>query len=111
MGEYFAPERMRRFYTRGLERSRLELVARAIHNQRNGFDPLSTKETERIARNAIQALTSIGLDRKPIGLPVADVDVSSSHVVRLYFNEAGIQRYLRGYAKECAPALLSVHEP
>jgi len=111
MGEYFAPKNIREFYTRGLERSRLELVTRAIYNQLNGFDPLSTKETERIARNAIQALTSIGLDRKPIGLPVADVDVSSSHVVRLYFDEAEIQRYLRGYAKERAPALLSVHEP
>lgn len=111
MSEYFSPEHMRNYYTRGLERSRLELVARAIHNQRNGFDPLSTTETERIARNAIEARASIGADRKPIGLPVADVDVSSSHVVRLYFKKTGVDRYLQGYAKERRPALLSVHEP
>jgi hypothetical protein len=111
MSEYFAPQNMRNFYTRSLERSRLELFAQAIHNQRSGFDPLSTTETERIARNAIQARTSIGVGRKPIGLPVTDVDVSSSHVVRLHFDEAVVKRFLRGYAKERAPALLSVHEP
>jgi hypothetical protein len=111
MREYFAPESVRDDYTRCLERSRLELIARALHNQRNGFDPLCTTETERIARNAIKARTSIGVNRKPVGLPVADVEVSSSHVVRLYFEKTGVDRFLWDYAEERAPALLSVHEP
>jgi hypothetical protein len=111
MAEYFAPEYMRKYYTHGLERSRLELIANALQNQRNGRDPLSTTETLRIARNAIEARTSIGVNRKPIGLQVADIDVSSSHVVRLYFKKTAVDLYLRGCAKERAPALLSVHDP
>jgi hypothetical protein len=111
MGEYLAPEHMRKYYTNGLERGRLKLIARAIHSQRNGFDPLSTTETERIAQNAIEARTSIGLNRRPIGIPVTSIDVSSSHVVRLYFKKARVDRYLREYAKQRTPALLSVHEP
>ncbi|MBB3804271.1 hypothetical protein FHR51_000382 [Xanthomonas arboricola] len=111
MGEILAPEHVRDCYTQVLEMNRIELISLAILNQRNGFDPLSTTETERTARNAIGCQKSIGLHRRPIGLSVTDVGVSSSHVVRLYFTDAAVDGYLRGYAQNSAPALLSVHEP
>ncbi|WP_115042803.1 hypothetical protein [Xanthomonas arboricola] len=111
MREILAPKDVGSFYTNVLEISRQELVSLAIHNQRNGFDPLSTTETERIARNAIRRRKSIGVARKPIGLPVADVGVSSSHVVRLYFTDAAVDSYLRSYAQNNVPALLSMHDP
>ncbi len=111
INEYFAHKDFRKYYTRALETTRHILIASAIHNKRNGFDPLSMEETKRIARNAIQAGISIGVNRKPIGLAVTDVDVSSSHVVRLYFDDKAVDRHLQSYMKDNTRSLLSIHDP
>jgi len=110
MREYLATEpRLRQFYTRLIEQTRLELVELAMQKERSGHNPLSTDETRRIACQAIKAGISVGFDRKPIGLSVIDVEVSSSHVVRLLFNGRDVQRFLWGFRKSEGQAALSKH--
>jgi|GEM_PF-3378706 hypothetical protein len=111
VGEHLAHRDIRKFYTRALETTRKVLIATAIDSKKHGFDPLSTAETERIARSAIKAGVSIGLNRKALGLAVTSVDVSSSHVVRLHFEEKAVDDFLRNYMNDSTPALLSMHEP
>ena len=102
---------LRRMHDRHLEQGRLELVELAIQKEAQGFNPLLIDETHRIAMRAIQMRKSIAVNRVPIRLPVSDVTVSKSHVVRLFFNDDDVRETLRRFLKNKKPALLSVQDP
>ncbi|MGV3581645.1 MAG: hypothetical protein ACO1N8_05000 [Methylophilus sp.] len=60
------------------------------------FNPLDPASTEYIASNSIKNNQPLALDRSPIK-GVEAIEVSSSHVIRLKFNEAKINKFLVDY--------------
>lgn len=64
-----------------------------------GYGPLDPRETLRVAKNAITANESLAVMGNPLKVAPEYLDVSSSHVVRMYFPEAEVNRILEGYSE------------
>ncbi|SEO93896.1 hypothetical protein SAMN02800692_2896 [Luteibacter sp. UNC138MFCol5.1] len=96
-------------WTRILDAQCRELATKAIAKDCAGQSVLDEVETERIARLAIQSGKSIGLDRNPLQLDVIDVEASSSHVVRLSFDERAVDRLLADFKAHRKPPHWSTH--
>ncbi|MDH4652388.1 hypothetical protein [Pseudomonas sp. BN606] len=65
----------------------------------HGFGPLDPEETSRIAKNSILANESIAVMGSPIKADVEDIDVSSSHVIRIYFTDSEVSRLIDGFRR------------
>lgn len=69
----------------------------------HGFGPLDTEETSRIAKNSLLAKESIAVMGTPIQANVEDVDVSGSHVIRIYFTDSEVSRLTDRFRRPAAP--------
>ena len=77
---------------------REEFVSQFAQTASSGLSPLESAATEVIAKNALSGKVSIGLDRKPI-VGTTSIEVSSSHVIRLGFQDKDVDAFLKSYAK------------
>ena len=87
------------------------LVERASIGSQTGSNPLTARDSKRIADAAIRNGVPIALGRRPIQLPIEHVEVSSSHVLRLSFRPKDIKLFLEDFENDPVQARWFVHEP
>jgi hypothetical protein len=70
----------------------------SISTSSEGLSPLDKRVTELIAKTSIQDGIPIANGRRPLSGKIARLEVSSSHVIRVYFEQEIISRLLAGFS-------------